>query len=155
MSEMRVEQGLRGNVTRAPEFTRPQARYELLSFGLAQNHGSQVDGEYVRGEPTFTEVVVWGVEAVRARDLIAMGDPVILVGEFTTDPRTHRETGEKYEVKRFTASRVGLDVSDSRFGARFNLARLPRAGEPSRRTPEGEHSAPQDLPAHTQPVLDQ
>lgn len=70
-----------GNLTFDPDFSVTQSGLSRCRLRIACNDTKKVDGEWVDGEPTFVDVVLWRTLAETAGDNLSKGESVIVTGK--------------------------------------------------------------------------
>lgn len=70
-----------GNLTFDPDFSVTQSGLSRCRLRLACNDRKKVDGEWVDGETTFIDVVLWRTLAETAGDNLKKGESVLVTGK--------------------------------------------------------------------------
>lgn len=70
-----------GNLTFDPDFSVTQSGLSRCRLRLACNDRKKVDGDWVDGETTFIDVVLWRTLAETAGDTLKKGESVLVTGK--------------------------------------------------------------------------
>jgi single-strand DNA-binding protein len=70
-----------GNLTFDPDFSVTQSGLSRCRLRIACNDRKKVDGEWVDGETTFIDVVLWRTLAETAGDSLIKGEAVLVTGK--------------------------------------------------------------------------
>lgn len=98
-----------GNATRDPELTFLPSGQSKAQFGIAINRRKKEGDEWVDGEPSFFNIVVFGSTAENVAESIGKGTRVIVEGR--VEQRSYETTeGEKRTVVEVIADSVGPDL---------------------------------------------
>lgn len=98
-----------GNLTADPELKRVDSLgKDVANFTVvdSKRRFDKQKQEWVDGDPSFVNCVVWGEQAARAAELLVKGQLVIAVGDFKSRSFEDRE-GQKRTVWELTVEHVG------------------------------------------------
>lgn len=70
-----------GNLTFDPDFSVTQSGLSRCRLRLACNDRKKVDGDWVDGETTFIDVVLWRTLAETAGDTLKKGESILVTGK--------------------------------------------------------------------------
>ena len=98
---------LTANVTRDPELRYTNAGKAVLNLSLAHNSRTKdTNGQWVDGETTFLEAVLWEDLAEHAAESLHRGDRVLVAGAVTVEAYATSE-GEKRTTVRIRVEEIG------------------------------------------------
>jgi single-strand DNA-binding protein len=138
-----------GNLTRDPEVRYIPDGTAVGDFGIAINETYKTKGGESKETVTFVDIVVWGRTAENAKEYLAKGSAVLVVGRLQLDQWETKE-GEKKSKMRVRADRLQfLTFRDQ--GKDRPTDAPPRSSRPAREEAPEDHNrrtdgAEEDIP---------
>ncbi len=86
------------NVTRDPELRYTATGKAVVNLPLAHNSRTKVNGDWVDGETTYLEAVLWEDMAEHVAETLHRGDRVLVTGEITVEAYTGTDGAKRTKV---------------------------------------------------------
>lgn len=86
------------NVTRDPELRYTASGKAVVNLPLAHNSRTKVGSDWVDGETTYLEAVLWEDMAEHAAETFHRGDRVLVTGEITVEGYTGTDGAKRTKV---------------------------------------------------------
>jgi single-strand DNA-binding protein len=100
-----------GNLSSNPEMRFTPNGVSVATFNVASNPRSKVDGEWVDGTTVFLSVTCWRDIAVNVCESMRKGDPVMVIGRFTQQTWTDKDTGKERRKDEIQGDMVGVPLT--------------------------------------------
>ena len=100
---------MRGNIAKAIEY-RVVGNSGVARFRMMTNDRKKVDEEWTDTNSSGWNVEIWGNSAIKVRDHLELGDPIIVIGTIFEDRWEDKVTGEPKFSLLVKAEANGLDV---------------------------------------------
>jgi len=100
---------MRGNIAKAIEY-RVVGNSGVARFRMMTNDRKKVDEEWTDTNSSGWNVEIWGNSAIKVRDHLELGDPIIVIGTIFEDRWEDKVTGEPKFSLLVKAEAIGLDV---------------------------------------------
>lgn len=100
---------MRGNIAKAIEY-RAVGNSGVARFRMMTNDRKNTDGEWSDTNSSGWNIEIWGNSAIKVRDHLEVGDPIIVIGVIFEDRWDDKVTGEPKFSLLVKAEAIGLDV---------------------------------------------
>lgn len=104
---------LDGNIAKAIEY-RAVGNSGVARFRVMTNDRRKIDDEWTDTNSTGWNVEIWGNSAIKVRDHLEVGDPIVLEGIIFEDKWEDKVTGEPKSSMVIKADYIGLNVGKAK-----------------------------------------